>query len=115
MSRFEYALYEISGDEHSEEHLVQYRVSSPYEAIRMCLDKTKRLDYISITFVHNDQEFAEISPYATWKTWDEFEKQLKTHMLAHQIQLNHELTLDQAAEQMLIHAHDNKRLTTKPK
>jgi len=112
VSRFEYALYEISGDEYSEEHLVQYRVSSAYEAIQKCLDPSKRLDYIDITFALNDQHFAQISPYATWGTWENFEEQLKTHIRATQVQLNIDLSLDKAAEDLLIRAHDNKRLAT---
>lgn len=110
MSRFEFALYEIERD--TEEHLVKDRVSSAYEAIKACLDRSKCLDFIHVTFAHNDQHFAEISPYATWGTWEEFESQLNTHILATKIQLNIDLSPDKAAEDLLIKTHDNKRLAT---
>lgn len=110
MSRFEFALYEIERD--TEEYLVKDRVSSAYEAIKACLDRSRCLDFIDISFAHNNQHFAEISPYATWGTWEEFESRLNTHILATKVQLNIDMSLDKAAEDLLIKAFDNKRLAS---
>jgi hypothetical protein len=116
MSRFTFEIYYINDTAWGEdEHLHQDTADSAYEAIETCLDPNKRADYIRVLFAIDGKEFTQISPYAIWGTWENFITLARTHVRATAIQLNIELSLYKAAEALLIQAHDNKRLATKPK
>ena len=111
MSKFIYELYEINHlDEDNDEHLVQDRVESAYEAIKACLDPSKRLDYIRVVSRLDYRELFEFSPYATWTTWETFDERLQLHMRAIQVQLNLEVSLEKAAEDLVMQVFHGKRM-----
>lgn len=113
MRHFKFSAFEINRiDEDNEEHLRQFEFDSAYAAVSACLDPSRRLDYLTVELRQNDSEYAQISPYATWGTKEAFEALLDTHRLATKIQLNTEMSHDQATEELIIRALDNKRLAS---
>lgn len=111
MLRFTFQGYEINTlNEVDEEHLFQLETDSAYQAVKACLDPSRRLDYLNVVLRSNGKSFGEISPYSVWRTQEAFEEALRSAMLATKVQLNLELSQERATEDLLIAALDNQRL-----
>ena len=96
------------------ETLNEREVESAYEAIVACLDPSQKADLLQVNFRHGRGAFAEeFSPYETWGTLEKFQHLMNDHVLSMKIQLNIDISQDRAAEDILINAVDNRRLSTR--
>ena len=96
------------------ETLNEREVESAYEAIVACFDPSQKADFLQVNFRHGRGAFdEEFSPYQEWGTLEHFQSLMNTHVLAMKIQLNIDISQDRAAEDILINAVDNRRLSTR--
>lgn len=115
MLRFHFDVLYINDLAWGDTELLNERwVESAYEAIVACLDPSQKADLLQVNFRHGRGAFAEeFSPYETWGTLEKFQHLMNDHILAMKIQLNVDISQDRAAEDILINAIDNRRLSTR--
>lgn len=90
-----------------------------YQAIKACLNPSQgdhehyngRANYVHARALRGNGIDTELSPKLAWKSWERFEELLNTHILAFKIQRNLDLSQERAAEDLLIAALDNQRLS----
>lgn len=110
---FAYSVYyENYLDEDSSETLKQWTKDSAYEAVTDCLDPKVRADFLEVECRERDHVlYGDFSPYATWKTLEAFQEQLRLLREAHRIQRGEVLSLDTATHRLIITAIETKRLS----